>query len=236
MAITSKPQRTLLLLGASLMSLGACATHAPTAITSDYLEGTALSRNEVGVSKRTEFLEVAIDPSASELNDADRARIRNFVGSYAQRGHGPLVLSLPAASANPQLAVTAVAEARTIAWEKGIRYDEIEGSAHGAGEAYSQPMILAYQAYEAVAPECLSKASLDFSDVASNNNLPTLGCSVRTNLAAMIADPADLLGNRPLEAGDAGRREVIMDKFRKGEPTAASRTAQESGAVSRVVN
>ncbi|MEX1249567.1 MAG: CpaD family pilus assembly protein [Hyphomonas sp.] len=236
MGIASKPQRKLLLLGAGLMSLGACATSAPTAISADHLEGSALSRNEIGVSKRTEFLEVSIDPAASELNEADRARIRNFVGSYAQKGHGPLVLSLPAASANPQFAVTAVAEARTIAWEKGIRYDEIEGSAHGAGAANSQPMILAYQAYEAVAPECLSKAALDFSDVASNNNLPTLGCSVRTNLAAMIADPADLLGNRPMEAGDAGRREVIMDKFRKGETTASVRTAQESGAVSRIVN
>ncbi len=218
------------------MTLGACATSAPTALNATYLEGTALSRNEVGVAKRTEFLEVALDPSASELAETDRARIRNFVGSYAQTGHGPLVLSLPAASANPQLAVTAVAEARSIAWEMGVRYDEIDGKSHGAGEALSQPMILAFQAYDAVAPECLSKASLDFSDVASNNNLPTLGCSVRTNLAAMIADPSDLLGNRPLGAGDAGRREVIMEKFRIGESTAAIRSAQESGAVSQVVN
>lgn len=232
----SKPHHAFLVLGASLMSLGACATHAPTAVSEDFLTGSALSRNEIGVAKRTEFLEVAIDPSASELADTDRARIRDFVGSYAQQGHGPLVMSLPVASSNPQLAVTAVAEARAIAWEKGIRYDEIEGTTHGAGEAYSQPLIIAYQAFDAVAPECLSKAALDFSDVSSNNNLPTLGCSIRTNMAAMIADPSDLQGSRPLEAGDAGRREVIMEKFRKGESTASIRSAQESGAVSQVVN
>lgn len=236
MSIASKPHRAFLFLGAGLMTLGACASSAPTSLDTTYLEGSALSRNEIGVAKRTEFLEVTLDPSASELAEADRARIRNFVGTYAQTGHGPLVLSLPAASANPQLAVTAVAEARTIAWENGIRYDEIEGKAHGEGEAFSQPMILAFQAYDAVAPECLSKAALDFSDVASNNNLPTLGCSVRTNLAAMIADPSDVLGNRPLSTGDAGRREVIMEKFRNGESTAAVRSAQESGAVSQVVN
>ncbi len=236
MTIVSKPNRSLLALGASLMTLGACASSAPTAISGNYLEGTALSRNEIGVTQRTEFLEVSLHPEASELSDADRARIRSFVGAYAQKGHGPLVMSLPAASSNPQLAVTAIAEARAIAWEKGVRYDEIAGSAHGAGEAYAQPIILAFQVYDAVAPACASKASLDFSDVASNNNLPTLGCSVRTNLAAMIADPADLLGNRPLDAGYSARRAVILEKFRLGEPTAATRSAQESGAVSDAVN
>lgn len=236
MTIVSKPNLSLLALGAGLMTLGACASSAPTAISANYLEGTVLSRNEIGVTKRTEFLEVSLNPEAGELSDGDRARIRSFVGVYAQRGHGPLVMSLPAASANPQLAVTAIAEARAIAWEKGIQYDEIAGSAHGAGEAYAQPMILAFQVYDAVAPACASKATLDFSDVASNNHLPTLGCSVRTNLAAMIADPADLLGGRPLEAGYSARREVILEKFRLGEPTGATRSAQESGTVSDAVN
>jgi pilus assembly protein CpaD len=236
MSIVSKPYRTILALGAGLMTLGACASHAPSAAPPEYLEGTALSRNEVGVTKRTEFLEVSLHPEASELSETDRARIRRFIGAYAEKGHGPIVLSLPEASSNPQLAVTAIAEARSIAWENGIQYDEIAGASHGAGEAYAQPMILAFQAYDAVAPECLSKAALDFGDVASNNNLPTLGCSVRTNLAAMIADPADLLGSRPLDQGDLARREVILGKFRVGESTAAARSNEESGAVSNAVN
>jgi pilus assembly protein CpaD len=236
MSNASRPNLKLLALGAGLLSLGACASSAPTAFSDTYLEGTALSRNEVTVAKRTEFLEIAISPEASELSSTDRARIRGFVGAYAQSGHGPLVMSLPAASANPQLAVTAVAEARAIAWENGIQYDEISGAAHGAGEAFSQPMILAYQAYDAVAPDCASKGTLDFSDVSSNNNLPTLGCSVRTNLAAMIADPADLLGNRQLDQSDLARREVILAKFRLGEVTGAERSREESGAISQAVN
>jgi pilus assembly protein CpaD len=87
-----------------------------------------------------------------------------------------------------------------------------------------------------VAPDCASKATLDFGDVSSNNNLPTLGCSVRTNLAAMIADPADLLGNRALGQSDLERREVILAKFRLGEVTGAERSREESGAISQAVN
>lgn len=235
MTTASKPNFALLALGASLISLGACASSAPTSVPSNYLVGTALDRNEIGVTRRTEFLEIAIDPHAGELSSTDRQKIRSFVGLYAQRGHGPLVLSLPQATANPQLAVTAVAEARAIAWESGIEYDEIAGTAHGAGESYAQPMILAFQIYDAVAPDCAQKSAYDFSDVSSNNNLPTLGCSVRTNLAAMIADPADLLGSRPLDPSDLARREVILEKFRQGEITGAARSDEESGAVSQVV-
>lgn len=236
MTIASKQNRTLLAIGASLLSLGACSSYAPTSAPSEYLQGSALSRNDLGVTKRTEFLEVAIDPSAAELTEDARARIRSFVGVYAQKGHGPLVMSLPEASANPQLAVTAVAESRAIAWEKGIEFDEISGTTHGAGSTTSQPLIIAFQVYDAVPPDCASKASVDFSDVSSNNNLPTLGCSVRTNLAAMIADPADLLGDRPLDSTDMARREIILEKFRKGEATTAERSAQESGAISQAVN
>ncbi|MGA1342583.1 MAG: CpaD family pilus assembly protein [Hyphomonas sp.] len=232
----SRPNRSLLALGAGLFTLSACASSAPSSVTSEMLRGTPLSRNEVGVTKRTEFLEVAIHPELSELPDVERARIRAFVSTYAQRGHGPLVMSMPAASANPQLAVTAVAEARAIAWERGVEYEEISGTSHGAGEVYSQPMILAFQVYDAVAPECLQKSELDFADASSNNTLPTLGCSVRTNLAAMIADPADLLGTRALELADIDRRTVILEKFRAGESTAAERSDQESGAVSDAVN
>lgn len=236
MSIASRSNLAILALGASLMTLGGCASSAPTAASADSLQGTVLSRNEIGVQKRTEFLEIAIHPEASELSDSDRTRIRNFVAAYAQSGHGPLILSLPEASANPQLAVTALAEARAIAWDKGVEYSEISGTAHGAGMATSQPLILAYQAYDAVAPECRQKSAIDFSDVSSNGPQATLGCSVRTNLAAMIADPADLLGNRPLEPGDADRREVILAKFREGVSTGAERSAAESGTVSDAVN
>lgn len=230
-----KPAKTLLAAGLGLTALAACASSAPTKVPESYLQGNALDRNPIGVEKRTEFLEIVIHPQASELSNADKASITGFVAAYRDHGHGPLILSLPASSANPQLAVAAVAEARAIAYENGVSYDEISGTNHGADSDVAEPMILAFQSYKAIAPDCPSKASVDFSDVRSNNELPTLGCSVRSNLAAMIADPADLLGTRPLDQGDPVRRAVILEKFRQGEATASSRSNDESGTVSQAV-
>ena len=231
-----KPAKTLLAAGLGLTAIAACASSAPTAVPAAYLQGTALDRNPIDVKKQTEFLEVPIHPEASELSNADKARILDFVAAYRDHGHGPLVMSLPGSSSNPQLAVAAVAEARAIAYENGVQYEEIAGTNHGADSGVAEPLILAFQSYVAIAPDCPSKASLDFADIRSNNEMPTLGCAVRSNLAAMIADPADLLGTRTLDGGDPIRRGVILEKFRQGEATASSRTKDESGTVSQAVS
>lgn len=233
MSDMKQPLKALVAAGAGLTVLGACASHAPTATPPEYLQGTTLDRNEIGVEKRTEFLEIDIDASATQLSLRDASRIENFIRLYRERGHGMLIMSLPQSSANPQLAVQAVAEARAAAYANGVNYEEIAGTTHGQGGA--EPLVMAFQVYDAVKPDCLSMASYDYADASSNNDLPSLGCSVRNNVAAMIADPADLLGQREIGSGDAVRREVILTKFREGESTGSARSDAESGAVSEAV-
>lgn len=204
-------------------------------IPQSYLSGTVLDRNEIQLSEATRYLEVQLNPLDSHLRLNERARIEGFVEAYKAEGHGPLVMSLPQNHANEELAVKAVAEAREIAWAAGVDYTEISGSAFEA-DGRNAPMVLGYRAYAAVAPDCPSKAVYNFADATTNNDLPSLGCSVRTNMAAMIARPGDLLGNRPQDPSDLARRQVQLELYRVGETTAASRGEEESGAVSTAVN
>ena len=166
----------------------------------------------------------------------EKAKIRAFVNDYVQRGHGPLIMSLPKNHGNEELAVKAVAEAREIAWTAGVDYQEIRGSAYEAGGSSTAPIVMAFTAYDAIAPDCPQKSMIDFADATSNNDMSTLGCSVRTNMAAMIADPADLLGQRPLDEGDLARRTAQLALYREGQATAAQRSDAESGSVSTAVN
>ncbi|MEH6488212.1 CpaD family pilus assembly protein [Hyphomonas oceanitis] len=230
-----KTANTLIAASLCLAGLTACASQAPTAVPDSYLQGTALDRNAIGVTKRTEFLEISIDPMSSQLSLKDKARIEDFVRTYRTKGHGPMIVSLPETSENSQLAVEAIVTAREIAWQNGVEYDEIAGSSHGADSDASEPMIMAFQVYDAIKPDCKSMAEYDVADIRSNNEMPSLGCSIRTNQAAMIADAADLLGQRELAVGDSMRRKVILEKFRMGESTASARSSAESGAVSSAV-
>lgn len=222
---------------ASVLVLGGCGSTKPNGpIPPEYLQGTTLDRNPIRVAERTAYLEVKLNVLDKHLRLEEKAKIQAFVRDYVSRGHGPLIMSLPKNHGNEELAVKAVAEAREIAWSQGIDYEDIRGSAYDAAGSSTAPIVLAFTAYDAIAPDCPQKSMIDFSDATSNNDMPTLGCSVRANMAAMIADPADLLGQRPLDEGDLARRTAQLALYREGQTTTAQRNEAESGSVSTAVN
>lgn len=236
--MTKPTFKSLAILGTAIGLAGTtgCASNSGSTIPVEYLEGTVFDRNEITVSKKTEYLEIVLNPGDTQLRIPEKNKIHAFVQGYVESGHGPLIMSMPQGSPNPQLSVQAVAEAREIAWEYGVEYEQIAGGAYDARPTGAgAPLVLAYTAFDANAPECPSLATLDLSDVSSNNDLPTLGCAVRTNMAAMIADPADLFGEREHVEGDIERQGVVLGKYRAGEPTGSTRTNEEDGAIATAV-
>ena len=220
----------------TVVFLSACQSNgAPSHVPASYFNGTPLDRHQIGVTQHTEYLEVVMDPRDTQLRLGELSKVRSFLDQYADVGHGPLVVSMPKHAENPQLAVGAVSEIRQLAWEAGISYEAMLGAAYDASGRAKTPIVMAFRTYKAVAPECQSLAELDLSDGTSNSDLPTLGCAIRTNMAAMIAEPADLLGGRELSEGDKVRRATQLQLWQQGQATAASRTDAESAVVSTVV-
>lgn len=101
------------------------------------------------------------------------------------------------------------------------------------GEA-APTVIVGYQRYVALGPRCGENWS---SVTRSMNNKvhPNFGCAVTANIAAQIADPRDLIDPRQLDPADAGRRGVVTEKYRAGEPTGATAPAESSGAIATAV-
>lgn len=234
-------QKTPLSLGAMIASaafLVACQSSGTSnsSIPVEYFTGTVLDHNQIGVTQHTEYLEVQLDTRDTQLRITEVMNVRDFLDQYADVGHGPLVVSMPKHADNPQLAVGAVAEIREFAWEAGIGYEQMFGAAYDATDRPNSPIIMAFKTYKAVAPKCPSLAQIDLADATSNNDLPSLGCAVRTNMAAMIAEPADLLGGRELSEGDKIRRGQQLRMWQGGEVTGAARSDMDSGAVSTVIN
>ena len=58
------------------------------------------------------------------------------------------------------------------------------------------------------------------------------GCASQRNLAAQVADPADLVQPRSETPVLASRRNVVTDKYRKGEPTATQTPDANKGKIS----
>lgn len=207
-------------------SLAAGCQSGPSQVDPVRLEDTPLDMHQIGVRAASEVIEIHLDPAFPTLKRADLNNLERFIAAYRDRGHGPLRMVMPENDAHPQLAVEAIKVARELAWEKGVAWDAIAGSVYDA-RGRQAPIVLTFDVYEAVAPDCQSLAAYDFGDVSSNNELPNFGCSVRHNIAAMLADPGDLLAKRELDPRDPRRVSVIMEAYREGQPTAAEGGEEE---------
>jgi pilus assembly protein CpaD len=86
---------------------------------------------------------------------------------------------------------------------------------------------IGYMAYTAHVEACGQDWSKDWGDTADNQPPPNFGCSVQHNLAAMVADPRDLVEPRQMDASDATRRATVAGHYEKGEVTQADKRTSD---------
>jgi pilus assembly protein CpaD len=190
---------------------------------------------QIVAEETTAELKIGTVVSGEKLGGAEREAVKTFAVSYQQEGHGALIISRPSNGPNDVSAMRAAADARALMLAEGIDTTMIaEGTYDGTG-ARQAPLIISYRTYNAVVPGCPDISHWDFSDTYSNSALPSLGCAVNSNLAAMIANPSDLVGAQPMDPADLGRRSIVLTKYRNGEKTSSERNTDASGAISSAV-
>ena len=217
---------------AALSTLAGCATYDPVLPAS----GTnGRTHHEIEVVEDTEVLELLASQAEPGLPYYQQREVRYFLSQYSQRGrrHGPLVVSVPQGSPYQGSYEVSVNQLFDMAHEYGVR--DIERSDYNSNGSAEAPMVLAFTAYRAIAPDCPSLATINMAASSSNDPSPAFGCAMRANLAAMVSDPADLLGARRFDPADTLRRVEVLDRYRAGESTATERSDDESGAVSTAV-
>lgn len=210
---------TVLALAAPILgSLGACATAsgdsaAPIRPTARY-----------ALEARPALQEVALAPRPDGLSAAQRAAL----GDIAIRSGGkPIVVRAPAGG--DPVSTRSAFNARAALEEMGapdVRMASYDGPP-GA------PILVGFTGFEAVIPQCGQWGNL--TATRDNAGYSNFGCAVTANMAAQIADPADIVTPNPLDPTDAQRRSTIIGKYRAGEVTSAETDDRSSGAISRVV-
>ena len=207
------------------MMLAACSTATPVGL--DLPRPTAVSE--------TFRADMPVDPRDNGLTWAQESMLAAIATEYKVRGHGPLVISYPQGAANEDAAIGAIAASRTFLYEQGLDWRQIAGGAYDARRQGNAAVIFSFTRYRAVAPDC-PQGWEDLRPDFDNLHSARLGCSLATNLAAMISDPRDLIAPRTMDVSDGGRRQTILDHYRAGESTTSERSDHESGTVSSVGN
>jgi pilus assembly protein CpaD len=224
--------RLTLLLSASLLAVGACAT-APEY--GDHAPSSGSDRHRIEVAQTGERMEIVVASGDATLSPASRAHVGDFASSYLRWGAGPIVMSTPSGGDNSDSAGLVAHHIRMALVESGVPYSAVAGSTYDGTGLDSAPVVLNFTRYEARAPDCKPLWSQDLAHQSNNQPYESFGCSTQANLAAMIENPRDLLQPRDEESRDSGRRGAVMNAYRQGGQTHASRSSDERVSISNAV-
>jgi len=173
-------------------------------------------------------LKVQFAGGADGMSTEDAAKFDAFLADYRVHGNGALGISVPS-GAPSRAAITFFGER---AAATGISRDKILVSTHDVANGDTR-VDLNYIAYTAHTQAC-GDWSENEAFVMENHTLKNFGCSVQQNIAAMVADPRDLLGPGAMGPVDTNRVGTVVTNYELGKPTAAEKTEDQSAAVSDV--
>jgi pilus assembly protein CpaD len=189
-------------------------------------------RHPIMVSQEPATLSLNVARGSQGLTPQQRAAVIDFTGRYraSDAGNSRLVISVPSGSANEVAAVGAAEDVRQLLLEGGFPESAVAVEAFHDGSG-QPPMRIAYMRYVAKGPECGHDWSENLAKNARSIGHPDFGCSTQHNLAAMVVNPADLLGPRTMSERYAERRDKVMEAWTKGETTGAKKSDDEKVRV-----
>lgn len=181
-------------------------------------------------------LAVQTDGDLASLARGEDQRVAAFAQRWKARGQGLLNV----ATANDGSNGAAVAHLKKVLAASGVDKKSVQFTSYppASGEGHS-PITISFVAYAANASECGQDWSTNLAFEPRNTPWPEFGCSTQHNIAAIIADPRDLIEPRTSDPADAQRRSVVItEKYQNGlrTHTEASTEGQDSGQSSKVTN
>jgi pilus assembly protein CpaD len=190
-------------------------------------------RHPILVSQQPQNLAVRVSRGSGGLAPQQRNELLAFARRWraADAGNSRLVIAAPSGGANEIAAMRAVGEIRQLLSENGFAETAISVEAYSQEGDREPPIRISYLRYVAEGPQC-GQWTTNLAWEPQNLPYPNLGCNTQKNLAAMVANPADLLGPRSETDRSGERRDVQWEKYLKGDTTGAKKSDEEKVKVS----
>ena len=174
-------------------------------------------------------IRLAVRPGGLSLPQSEA--VAQLANRWLDAGSGTVTIQVPTRGADLDAATRDSLAARSLLVSMGVPSDRVQRVGYDPEAGAGAPLVVGYAAYEAVIPSC-GHTWENVSNSTSNKTMVNFGCAVQANMAAQIANPADLVMPRATGSADAGRRSVVLDKYRHGDVTSSAKDGQASGAVS----
>ncbi|HTV38740.1 MAG TPA: CpaD family pilus assembly protein [Xanthobacteraceae bacterium] len=197
-------------------------------------------RHPITISEKDHTLQLFIGANRSSLMPAQRAELLAFAQSWHDHATGGVIVALPVGSVNERSSAAALREMESILAATGVPPQSVAVRNYRASAGTLATVRISYPRIAADAGPCgIWPEDIGPSmnrDYFENQPPWNFGCATQHNLAAMVADPADLVQPRAETPAYTMRRTTVMEKYRLGQPTAtpAADVSPTAGRLSNV--
>lgn len=207
-------------------ALGGC-KHDAEIVTNSIPEDYRL-RHPIAITEADRTTEIFVGNARGGLSSTQRADVLALANTWLGEGTGSIIVDVPARTPNARAAADSVREIRALLAGAGVpprgittRHYTPDNPRLFATIRITYPRIAATAGPCGLWPDDLG-SSVNNRSYLQNKQYWNLGCATQRNLAAVVANPSDLVQPRPETPAYTNRRTVVLDKYRKGDSTAAT--------------
>jgi pilus assembly protein CpaD len=198
-------------------------------------------RHPIVIQEGDRTVELFIGRNRGGLTPSQRAEVTTFARSWKKEATGGLVIEVPAGAPNERAAADTLPEIQSILIgvtglpPHGVAVQPYvpDNPAKLATIRIKYPRMAAEAGPCGLWPDDLGPSYAN-PDYIPNKPYWNLGCSNQRNLAAMVEEPSDLVQPRGETPAYTGRRTVVLDNYRKGEPSATMVDKDDKGKISDI--
>lgn len=172
------------------------------------------TNHPIVIAEKNEKIDLPVGAGDRGMTGSQRDTLLGFLDGYDKSAAPALTIQIPSGSANEVAATAAGRDFARLAVAAGVKRNRIVVTSYQAASSeISAPVRVAYIAVKAQTDKC-GRWPDDLTETSENKHYADFGCSYQHNLAAQMANPADLIGPRKSTTIDAENRGAVIDVYR----------------------
>jgi pilus assembly protein CpaD len=173
------------------------------------------TNHPIVIAEKNQKIDLPVGAGDGGMTGSQRDTLLGFLDGYDKSAAPTLTISIPSGSANEIAATSAGRDFARLAIASGISRNRIIMTTYQSASAEaSAPIRVAYVSVKAQTDRC-GRWPEDLLQTSENKHYADFGCSYQNNLAAQMANPADLIGPRKQSDIDAENRGEVIDVYRQ---------------------
>ncbi len=217
--------RAILLTTVAAAMLAGCARR--DSITVGSVPDDYRTNHPITVAEKEEKIDLPVGTGDHAMSQVQRVALNGYMAHYDRSAGAPITILYPTGTANAAAASLVAADIARQIHRSGVSGGRVLSMPYEAGSPEASPPIrVSYRRMKASTGEC-GRWPDDLLKTTENKHYANFGCAYQNNLAAQIANPADLLGPRAPGDIDAENRGDALDEYKNREVSGNFRETSE---------